>query len=84
METVTTKQSNPIDYGWFSPKAFSRGCDSYIYETFDGITNIEVTYVTINLHNPRYNYDDKLFMGKLGKYVKTIKNEKYTFYEKMY
>lgn len=59
-------------YAFFSQVAVSRGASILLYDTPHG-RQIEVTFISRDKNGAGYDYDDKIFMGKVTTFVRTIK-----------
>lgn len=59
-------------YGFYSAKAADSGYKIHVYESING-GEIYVTSVSSDPENSRYKWDDKVFVGVVTKYLRTIK-----------
>lgn len=57
-------------YGWYSRKAVIAGCGHHVYANKDGV-NIITTAVTADSEGAGYNWDDKVFVGEVVKFVRS-------------
>jgi hypothetical protein len=69
LETRTLLNHEPVKYGWYSEKAIAAGCGSAFYATIDG-QEVEVTGITTSPRSTDYYWDDKVFVGKVTKYLR--------------
>lgn len=71
-----SEQAKKIRYGFFSQAAVDSGCGSAEYKTPDGKL-VEVTCVSSKRDDQDYRWPDKVFVGEVTEFVRTLTPSQY-------